>query len=317
MPSRLRNLPDPPQMFAPMPDWTRSVNSAETIEDATFVAGGALSALHLIATSDHPLTKLWRQRLALACAEAVVQQMGRTEDQAALRDHLALTRPGDDPGPAAKILVAWRMLASGSPQKLVAMSSSQLLVLGSLLSIKVDEDVEESIETAVERARDAKNPIEAASSIAAMVMAIGQELRPLGLWVADAMLARHLKWPHPVPLLAAHLKRSDLRFAVGPQADAEQWRLACARACVRGAVAAFDLYADLARRAEKLIAVASRLRGKDADEVIARLLEEDALFAEAGSTTTDRSTRRMFDRLVELGAVRELTGRSTSRLYGL
>ena len=36
-----------------------------------------------------------------------------------------------------------------------------------------------------------------------------------------------------------------------------------------------------------------------------------------GATMSSRSMRRLFDRLVALGAVRELTGRSAFRLYGL
>jgi hypothetical protein len=59
------------------------------------------------------------------------------------------------------------------------------------------------------------------------------------------------------------------------------------------------------------------LRGKDADRMVAILLMEDAQPATAGKDASDRSTRRLFERLVALGAVRELTGRPTFRLYGL
>ena len=67
----------------------------------------------------------------------------------------------------------------------------------------------------------------------------------------------------------------------------------------------------------RLLAAGPKLRGKDADRMLAILLVEDAQPATAGKAASDRSTRRLFERLVSLGAVRELTGRPTFRLYGL
>lgn len=131
------------------------------------------------------------------------------------------------------------------------------------------------------------------------------------------MLARCLSWPAPVPLLAANLKREAWQFASGTHADPVGWRAACAEAYVRGGAIASDLYADLVRKAERLLAEAPKQRGRDTDETVLALLSEDALAARAGAKTTARSGRRLFERLVELGAVRELTGRSTFRLYGL
>jgi Protein of unknown function (DUF1403) len=49
------------------------------------------------------------------------------------------------------------------------------------------------------------------------------------------------------------------------------------------------------------------------------VLDEDSLSASSqiGGQISERGARRLFDRLVALGAVRELTGRATFRLYGL
>ncbi|RVD14804.1 DUF1403 family protein, partial [Mesorhizobium sp. M4B.F.Ca.ET.017.02.2.1] len=45
---------------------------------------------------------------------------------------------------------------------------------------------------------------------------------------------------------------------------------------------------------------------------------DDAIVAsEQIAGMSDRGLRRLFDRLVELGAVRELSGRATFRIYGL
>jgi len=86
------------------------------------------------------------------------------------------------------------------------------------------------------------------------------------------------------------------------------------------AAAALDLAADLARRAETLIAVAPKLRAKPAQRIVELLLTEDCVSpAEAArhAPMTDRATRRLFDRLVSSSAARELSGRPAFRLYGL
>ncbi|RVC99708.1 DUF1403 family protein, partial [Mesorhizobium sp. M7A.F.Ca.ET.027.02.1.1] len=70
--------------------------------------------------------------------------------------------------------------------------------------------------------------------------------------------------------------------------------------------------------AERLIAIAPQLRAKGAGDVIFLLLSEDAV---SGSLTTKNlsrfASRRLFERLQQLEAVRELSGRTTFRLFGL
>jgi hypothetical protein len=57
----------------------------------------------------------WRSRQALKCATAAVRLIGRTEDQHALRDAVLLTAPGDDPGPAGKVVLAYKRISSRKP----------------------------------------------------------------------------------------------------------------------------------------------------------------------------------------------------------
>ena len=130
------------------------------------------------------------------------------------------------------------------------------------------------------------------------------------LILADAALAQALGWDHVVPLLAAGLKRADLRK------QGDDLRLACYRAVVSSVVEAVRLAADLARRAAHLKAVAPKLRAKGAGEAVEMFLTRDAV-APSALPLPDRAARRLCDRLVDLGAVRELTGRDTFRLYGV
>lgn len=75
---------------------------------------------------------------------------------------------------------------------------------------------------------------------------------------------------------------------------------------------------ELSRRAARLLALARKLRAKGAGDVIFLLLSEDAV---SGLLTTKNlsrfASRRLFERLQQLEAVRELSGRPTFRLFGL
>lgn len=112
-----------------------------------------------------------------------------------------------------------------------------------------------------------------------------------------------------MPLLATGLKRADLRK------QGDDLRLACHRAIVSSAVEAVRLSVDLARRAAHLKAVAPKLRAKGAGDAVKMFLTRDAM-APSALSLPDRAARRLCDRLVDVGAVRELTGRDTFRLYG-
>ncbi|WP_413776948.1 DUF1403 family protein [Mesorhizobium sp. AR07] len=104
--------------MAPVPSWLRrAVETAPTVapkglEDVALAAGAAIGALDPVVRRDEKWAGAWRQRLALAAAATTARQAGRTEDEAALRDSLLLTRPGDDCGPAGLLLLAWRRLAA-------------------------------------------------------------------------------------------------------------------------------------------------------------------------------------------------------------
>jgi Fic family protein len=92
------------------------------------------------------------------------------------------------------------------------------------------------------------------------------------------------------------------------------------RAYARAAQETYALAGELSRRAETLLRAAPKLRAKKATRVVDLLLADDCVSASRAAKTaglSDRAARRLFDRLSELGAVRELTGRANFRLYGL
>lgn len=268
-----------PDSIAPLPGWITSA-CAESPEDVAFLSGAALAHLHLVATSPDLPHGLWRARLALAAAEACAGFAGRREGAAALRDAVHLTKPGGHPGPAGAILQDWQRAVAGRMPARDPEAAGQA------------------------------TPVARAAAALEAVLADSPRAEAEALMLADAVLSRALGWDHVTPLLAIGLKARDLRLRD------DDLRRACHRALLAAAGIAVPLAADLTRRAARLRAVAPKLRAKDAGRAVDLFLARDAL-APSALPLPDRAARRLCDRLVELGAVRELTGRDTFRLYGV
>lgn len=302
------------RMIVPPPAWMRGQGDIGDDTEAAFRAGAALALLSMVAGVEHGLGILWRQRCALRSAVAHAGLAGRHEDEAALRDSWYLRRADDDPGPGGRILGLWRRLALPAALRPQAWRGA----LREARQAAEDEALDRVLASVAGVASDRRAfAVAAAARAAATVLQTRPELDCAALWLADVVLARQLGWPAAVPLIAPQVRRSDLRLAARPE-GASAWQRTCCLAYQRAALEALDLYGDLARRAERLVTAAPRLRSKAAAGAVALLLREDATAAaDVGQGASDRAGRRLFERLVALGAVRELTGRPSFRLYGL
>ncbi|RUV66544.1 DUF1403 family protein [Mesorhizobium sp. M5C.F.Cr.IN.023.01.1.1] len=322
----------PATSAAAVPGWLRAAAAApQSLEDATFAAAAALTALDAVVRRQERWAGAWRQRLALGCAAATVRQAGRVEDESALRDAVLLARPGDflSVGPAGRMLLAWRRLA-GSPAEKLLTEASVTAVLDDLGLARGDEAVLGDLVEALRQLAACAGTVGMLTGAVAACERRGLP-RAVASWLADALLAQRLGWAHAVPLLGAEpawgasaARRG--RPAAGVAAPAVESESDRAKnllgAEARAALRAIDLFTDLERRAQKLLAVAPKLRAKGAELVVENLLSDDALVASRGDRgkktgMSDRGLRRLFDRLVGLGAVRELSGRATFRIYGL
>jgi hypothetical protein len=162
----------------------------------------------------------------------------------------------------------------------------------------------------------------AAAAIASQVFAVSPAAELLAWWCADFVLAQKLRWPKPVPLLMAQVFAPAFR-APGHgtkriRPGGKEIERAVCLALAQGSDDALRLAADLSRRAERLAAVAPKLRAKGAGEVIQRLLDDDAVPGSLTTRTLSRfGARRLFERLQTFEAVRELSGRDSFRLFGL
>ncbi|MFQ6552623.1 DUF1403 family protein [Aestuariibius insulae] len=285
-----------------MPSWVTSVR-AEAPEDVAFLSGAALSHLHLVLNREDVPQTLLRARLALRAAEACVTRQGRPERASELRDAVAFLQPGDSPGPAGGIYFSWRRAV----KRPISIESLQR----ALPEIDADQ-IASWLDGYNPRGTGQGVPAPHAAAVLQAILADRPRDPAAALILADAALAQALGRPLILPLLALGLKRADLRKT---GADLS---LACHRAILSAAAEATREAAGLARRAVRLHAVAPKLRAKGAEEAVTLFLNRDAVAPPAlTSLRSSRAARRFCDRLVELGAVRELTGRDTFRLYGV
>ncbi|WP_299851988.1 DUF1403 family protein [uncultured Roseovarius sp.] len=283
-----------------MPDWVTS-GRAETPETVAFLSGAALAHLHLVVRRDDVPQGLLRQRLALRAAEACVMRAGRSERAGELRDAVGFLQPGDHPGPAGEVTLSWRRAV----ERPVSVKALHRALNGALPTLAPEQ-------IAILLDAGQGGPVARTATVLETVLAENPCDEAAALILAEAVLVQALGWNHIVPLLAVGLKRGDLRKR------GEDLRLACHRAVIASAAEVIPLAADLARRAARLNAVAPKLRAKGAGAALELFLNRDAVAPSAfTSLNSDRASRRFCDRLVELGVVRELTGRDTFRLYGL
>ncbi len=305
----------------PLPRWTGLVGSGRPADPSAsaFAAGATLLALDSLMRANPPWLGTFAMRQALASASAAAKLLRYREDAAALRDAVNLARPGDDFGPAGRLLHALQVWAGRS----LRLDAASLAPLADHLGLALPASLFDGLALR----EKFHHPVAAAAGAAAYAATmLGGQLSPeaevFALIVADMVLAASLGWAKPLPLLlsaAAHPALKNPATGHRSRPGEADWAQACHAACALAGGEAHARALDLARRAGALGAVAGQVRSKGGAKGIAAILASDCVSVASldGHFGSERAARRFLDRLSELGGIRELTQRKTFRLYGL
>ncbi|MEO3479973.1 DUF1403 family protein [Phaeobacter sp. CAU 1743] len=293
-----------------LPGWVTS-GRVETLETVAFRSGAAITVLdQLVSDPRHGVpAKLLANRLALSAATASSKLEGRLAREADIRDAFHLTPPGEARGPDGDLLAFWR-----EGVRLRASRTGEIADFAGEVGAWLD--------VGLERART-HGPLSGCVAALRAVLEADNRAERTACLLSDVVLARALNWKVMLPVTAARLTKTALRdLAVAGQGG----ELVVQARILESIEETIRLARDLARRAEALRAVALKLRAKGSEAAVELFLTEDAVAAASmlsprirGTSIpmTDRAARRFCDRLVGLGVARELTGRSTFRLYGI
>lgn len=318
----------------PFPSWARLrtplVDGSNAAADAAFAAGVSLARLDQVlrcgqsgetGVAEPVYAGALRQRLALRAGAAFAALARLREDEAGLRDGAHLAGFDAAPTPGGRLHRLWRLFAI-RPMRL---NARIMRMAADHLDLPPDIDGDGLIAVAHEAMGE--TPLVTAARVSAETLRVLNNVSPIdaeifALWLADLILAQKLRWDAPLPLLATTIAHPSLRNALGrrPRPSDPDWSLSVTRAYARATQEAYALVGELSRRSQTLLRAAPKLRAKGAARVIEMLLDDDCVAparAAKIARLSDRASRRLFDRLMELGAVRELSGRTNFRLYGL
>lgn len=309
---------------AKLPAWVTG-RSGETPQNVAFLSGATFALLDMILhqPGESIPKDLLRNTLALKAAVVTSKLEGRMAREGDIRDAYHLTPPDEEGvqhwGPDGDVLEFWRRagrMRIGDKDWVDTLSRQA--------------DGNDFIAEWVDGAMTTSTrfgPMAAAVEIMGLVLDADDRAERLACLLADVVIAKSLGWEKCLPMTALHLTKTNLReLRDGAKESKCEAETAVQVAIAKSAQSTFRLANQLTARAETLRAIAPKLRARGSEDAVAVFLSEDAVAPSGmlsphirGTRTemTGRAARRLCDRLVELGVVKELTGRSTFRLYGV